>query len=369
MRFKSLDAFRGLAAVAIISSHIRIYLSPQFFPLDEDVYLLVDFFFVLSGFVIAHAYSTRLTTWDELCDFVVRRVGRIWPLHGATLAVMLVAFVAISGLEALGATDLRPDLEFAVLGDLFQHVFLLNSFGLTGGLSWNIPSWSIGAELISYLLFAGLMLFRAPVVLAFAGIAVVSLLGIELFSEENLEVTHDLGALRAMYGFFSGALACYFYGQVLTKRRMTVALATLLETLVFGTAIVFLLVANVSLLSYAAPFVFSAVVIVFAHESGIVSRILRTPPFLFFGRISFSIYLTHFVLLYLGILLLEALDNFWPAIKHLNFPLRDDLLTLAFTLIVILVSTWTYSRIERPGQQFFAGLRGRRPPERLSSDH
>ena len=55
-------------------------------------YLFVDFFFVLSGFVIAHAYGDRLKSPLEVWQFIVRRFGRVWPLHIAVLA----AFIAVA---------------------------------------------------------------------------------------------------------------------------------------------------------------------------------------------------------------------------------------------------------------------------------
>ncbi len=59
----------------------------------QNAWLFVDFFFVLSGFVIAYAYLDSLGTPRATRIFVIRRIGRVWPLHVVLLGVF-VAFEA-----------------------------------------------------------------------------------------------------------------------------------------------------------------------------------------------------------------------------------------------------------------------------------
>src|SRR5690606_39116617 len=98
-RFAALDGLRGISAVAVAFFHLPLAFHLFGSPLVREAYIFVDFFFVLSGFVIAHAYGARLTGGAELGDFLVRRIGRLWPLHLATLGA-LVALEAIRYLLA-----------------------------------------------------------------------------------------------------------------------------------------------------------------------------------------------------------------------------------------------------------------------------
>src|SRR5690606_39856368 len=63
----------------------------------QHSYLFVDYFFVLSGFVIAHAYAGRLATARDGRRFMVRRLGRVWPLH----VLVLAAFIGLELARAL----------------------------------------------------------------------------------------------------------------------------------------------------------------------------------------------------------------------------------------------------------------------------
>jgi len=99
--FRVLDSWRGIAALLVAIFHLNVY--SAIYPLDfiRNAYLFVDFFFVLSGFVITHSYAGRLGTLEDLGSFAVKRLGRLWPLH----VVVLLAFVAV---ESAKAVHMRP---------------------------------------------------------------------------------------------------------------------------------------------------------------------------------------------------------------------------------------------------------------------
>ena len=96
MHFRVLDSWRGVAALLVAIFHLNLY--SALYPLDfiRNAYLFVDFFFVLSGFVITHSYAARLGTIEELGSFALKRFGRLWPLHVA----VLLAFLAVESAKA-----------------------------------------------------------------------------------------------------------------------------------------------------------------------------------------------------------------------------------------------------------------------------
>src|SRR6266481_3614526 len=156
IRFRALDGWRGVCALLVAAHHIELHGFLYWQPLVRNAWLFVDFFFVLSGFVIAHAYGGHLEKGPEIKAFVIRRFGRLWPLHvtmlaalvGLELVHLLIAhWHPIVGERAAFTADRS---SFAILTNLF----LVQSFGLHGFETWNGPAWSIGAEFYTYLIFA-----------------------------------------------------------------------------------------------------------------------------------------------------------------------------------------------------------------------
>ena len=96
--FLILDALRGVAAIVVLFMHIfEIYCGGDYHKLIiNHGYLAVDFFFMLSGYVMAHAYDDR---WDRMTvlDFCKRRLIRLHPLIllGMALGALLFFFSGI----------------------------------------------------------------------------------------------------------------------------------------------------------------------------------------------------------------------------------------------------------------------------------
>ena len=99
-KFRVLDSWRGVAALLVAVFHLNIAGTIYSLGFVRDGYLFVDFFFVLSGFVITHGYASRLATPEQLGTFAFRRLGRLWPLH----ATVLLAFVVAESGKAVLAT-------------------------------------------------------------------------------------------------------------------------------------------------------------------------------------------------------------------------------------------------------------------------
>jgi peptidoglycan/LPS O-acetylase OafA/YrhL len=83
-----LESLRGIAAVMVVLYHCagRAKFEIAF---ANNFYLFVDFFFVLSGFVIALNYSGKIDTKNDFFDFQFKRFLRLYPLHFAMLVVFL----------------------------------------------------------------------------------------------------------------------------------------------------------------------------------------------------------------------------------------------------------------------------------------
>jgi len=214
VRFHALDSWRGLCAVLVALLHYHATWHFLNFPLIRNSYLFVDFFFVLSGFVIAHAYGDRIGDLADFGRFAALRFGRLWPLHATVLGLFLVVEVAALVLEPwLGGAYPRPPFTesrapFAIL----TNMLLVHSLGLHPDVTWNFPSWSISVEFYTYLVFAMVLLmlprFRTVAALALAlfGVAVLVMVG-----PGSIDVTVHYGLFRCLVGFFLGYLAFRAY--------------------------------------------------------------------------------------------------------------------------------------------------------------
>ena len=99
-RFVALDSWRGIAALGVAIRHLLgpgLLLSGAF---HDNLSTAVDFFFVLSGFVIAASYGDRLAAGFSTLRFMILRYGRVWPLYACLVAVAValeLAYAAFGG--------------------------------------------------------------------------------------------------------------------------------------------------------------------------------------------------------------------------------------------------------------------------------
>ncbi len=101
-RFEALDAIRGICALLVVLFHIPVYHALKGSQTFANLQFCVDMFFALSGFVLCHAYGSRLNNGTDGIRFFVTRFARLWPLH----VTVLVLFV---GIEIVKLVFLRAD--------------------------------------------------------------------------------------------------------------------------------------------------------------------------------------------------------------------------------------------------------------------
>lgn len=230
---KSLTSLRFIAALWVLLYHFKDHLGLGMgqIGLVADGYLGVDLFFTLSGFILAHVYLTSVELERfGYGGFLKNRIARVYPMHLAALASMIVLF---AGATALGAGVGSP--EAFKWRDLPAHLFMVHAWGTTKAVGWNFPSWSISAEWAAYLLFplvAGFVL-KAQRILPFpalrggGGVVVLFALALCVTSFWALSTLHtvlpwvgrdfsqmtaQIGALRILPSFLLG-VALYAFGR------------------------------------------------------------------------------------------------------------------------------------------------------------
>lgn len=142
MRLRALDGWRGLGAVTVALGHLEIAGFADLGGWLTHAHVLVDFFFVLSGFVIALAYSDALTDGASTARFAVKRFGRIWPLHATVLALFVAIEIAkLAASHGLGFEPRNAPFTGQRPLDMLAPTFaMLHAFGLDDRLTWNYPS-------------------------------------------------------------------------------------------------------------------------------------------------------------------------------------------------------------------------------------
>ncbi len=171
-RYYSLDAMRGLAALLVATYHFREAYAPS-------AHLAVDFFFVLSGFVITEAYRQKLLEGMKTWSFMNARLARLYPLF---LVGIVVGLLQIIILTAMGErTQSWPDLVLSLIANLLvlpSPSYFFANHPMQGLFPINGPAWSMFWELLVNLLFAaalfrlsaraiGVVILLAGVILAF----------------------------------------------------------------------------------------------------------------------------------------------------------------------------------------------------------
>ena len=145
-----LDALRIVGAVMIVVFHFNrfINLDGRWQLADDAIKsfsLIVDLFFLISGYVMAAIYAGRLTTAAKYRDFLQKRVARLGPLHWATMGV----FVIIAALGWAGVLNERDPSRYDVTC-IPQNVLFIHAWGTCKAQTWNFVSWAISAEMGLY---------------------------------------------------------------------------------------------------------------------------------------------------------------------------------------------------------------------------
>lgn len=221
--FVALDGLRGIAALVIATRHapeffrsISVYIHPVGnapYPVGPffEGYLAVDFFFTLSGFVLAHAYGERLRAGMTARQLMHARMVRLYPL--SLLSVLLGAIVVVP-------EYLHDGLALPIAISLLAAALFLPSFGLHDLFPFNVPAWSLFFELVANAAFGlmGRWLKIWPLIAIVAGAALLETCAVlaHVFGfgapgfgamDHGYEWgSFGAGLLRVAYSFFAGVL-------------------------------------------------------------------------------------------------------------------------------------------------------------------
>ncbi|MES2819190.1 MAG: acyltransferase [Pseudomonadota bacterium] len=324
--FGALDGLRGLAAIGVALFH---------WLLSFQGYLAVDFFLVLSGFILAHRYLYAGERPSGRA-FVLARLARLYPMHFYGLVTYtLVYFLLVKDI---------PRYPDGTLFTLLQQLTLTHNVGLNiHGQTWNAPGWSISVEFwlnLAFFCYIGRRTSSLHLLLmSVAGLVVIANLTGHLDTTyQNYFQVLNSGLLRGWAAFVLGILAYRAY-RVLSGVRIAAWLLMVAQLVSLGL-VLFLLFGRqgtLRILDLFAPFVFAALVLLFAFESSLLARLLAKLKWL--GTISYSVYLNHLIILML-------VDTGLGSLGYSHWTL-----TPVYLIALIAYSAATYRFIERPAQR------------------
>jgi peptidoglycan/LPS O-acetylase OafA/YrhL len=344
---RALTGLRGTAAVYVVLFHFFTP-APEHMPgrmLLLHGYLAVDFFFCLSGFVMAMNYSglfAQGVTRKNVYIYLTRRIARIYPLYIVTLitAGLLIA----NGLLAYRVHS--PIVSF------IANVPMMQNWGPWNTV--NTPSWSISTEFFSYLLFPlliGVFLYRSLRVCAIACfISVAALTGLFFYSlhaADPLKLfdwTTGVPSLIRCVAEFSLGLAAY--------RSLSTPLGTAIQNSrwvtysLCGTFVALFLLRRTDI---AIVMLIPLFIVALSGRANGLTRFLSSAPMEYVGVLSYSIYLLH----YLFNSPLGCLDDL---AKHHGYRHSHSVATLLVFPLLFLTSALTYRLIELPGRTFLRAL-------------
>lgn len=330
-RYEILDGLRGVAAIMVVIFHISEAFSydPVYKHLNHG-FLCVDFFFVLSGFVIGHAYLERLTTHKmSIWSFIKTRLIRLQPmvLFGIVLGAMLFYFQESNCYPGIANASLTYLMENMLLGFLMIPITPEMNVRANGEmLLLNIPQWSMIFEYLANLAFCFFVYKFSKrslfvLVCAFALLLIDSALTLNIF---GMLQPHDypcsinagwsftsehfyIGIARVGYSFFVGLLMYRLFNPAQPHSTPSKYSPTL--TFALCSMIVIAVVCIEQIGGYERPIydgifnlvcvmaLFPLTVYIGAKPATTGGRLGKACDFL--GRISYPLYLAHYPIVYL----------------------------------------------------------------------
>ncbi|WP_025763978.1 acyltransferase family protein [Dyadobacter tibetensis] len=340
-RVEQLDGLRGIFSVLVVAHHHNAVKDSifynNFFVINSD--LFVDFFFVLSGFVIAMNYNTRINSAPDFFDFLKKRIIRLYPLLVFTELVFLI-FNVIGDHSSLKNFSMDSMYYFRTVTDTLTFMGSTPIFGDWIGL--NYPSWSISAEMIAYIVYGlVIVLMLRYRYLAFTIITIICI-GFMIWKGQYI-LAYDYGFVRGILCFGIGV----FTHALCSRMNLNLSFAEFPYLALLVGAMYYTHHWQLNLGKLMFPFLFSLGIIVYANSTGIITRLLSSRPMQYLGKISYSIYLNHAIVL---ILMNVVLFRFFKLPTSEPMVLLSLIASIVFTVIY---SHFTYHFIELKVGNFF----------------
>jgi peptidoglycan/LPS O-acetylase OafA/YrhL len=347
---EALIGIRGIAAIWVLFEHFRFALydlfpaTKYFNPWIVGANLGIEIFFPLSGFVISYMYADRFRTGaTRYGDYLVKRFARVYPVF----LVTLLAFAVLVGAAAVAHVSLNSSTRYTPLSFIGNILLLQAAPGIP---AWNPPAWSISSEALAYVSFplivwllARLNRSRSAAIGALAWLIAGTAAMMTFRLVNPIWTSPGMMLLRIMTEFAAGAMlwkAWSLAGEPQSPRWDVLA----------GGAFVFVVVA-LPLLPQSDSFalvltpVMSIFVVALAGARGPIRWLLSRRLVIFGGKISYSLYMVHFIVFAIVGKVLR-----WEPFETSAVTVRLGLMAFYF-LTCIAIAIACYFLVEEPARR------------------
>ncbi len=325
---KSLQVSRGLAAVAVVFFHTWLIIFEYsgiriFEPVAVYGFLGVNYFFILSGFIIMMAHQRDISKPDRTVHYLNRRFTRVYPVYWIYLCLYIAAAAAGLG---------KPDFSWAP-GDMLQSFALFYVGPAAAPPPLNV-AWTLFYEIRFYLIFVLLILDKR---LGIAALAV--------WAAAILILPHQHGYLNYVQSYwninFLLGMGAYLISQRAPPRYWYVSLG-------IGAAVLLAVFTHIDVLTikgengiYILPIGFGFAALVLGFVMLEKHKVRAVPaPFMFLGDASYSIYLVHSGVISVGAIVAKKLGLFG------NLP--NPILFAAIFIPAVVAGCVAFVAVERP---------------------
>lgn len=371
----NLTALRGIAALLVVVFHSN-EIASNFITTENTfwfrkLYLMVDLFFILSGFIMCYVYETYFndsTQSRKTIEFLKARLARIYPLHLVTLAALVLA-VGIT--YAIGKDSNYNAFVLALYNPkaIITNIFLLQSAHIHNMFTWNVPSWSISAEWLAYLVFPFLVRPFSKFNISQTILTIIVLFALYaglvfyiapnrvpmfpfLSTAADLDLTYDWGFARGIIGFVLGMCAYRLFMNNVLKNTLGNGWVLLAIVVLYSVYMHF------NQTDFGAPLFFSIILLSTAYGSKNMNVFFAMKPLQKLGLWSYSIYMWHGAFLFIIFEIQGWLQTEPPVDGPPNyFGITNPLvLLMLYVIITIIIGALSYRFVEKPSRLWINNL-------------
>lgn len=327
---------RFFLSLAIVLLHFpsNSILTNNYLILNSQI--CVDFFFVLSGYILAFKYSKNNLNKKDFIFFIKKRFFRLYPLH--LLMLIIFVFLEIIKFYLVKNYNYKLNREFYTGLDFIINLFFLNGFVDSIFISFNEPSWSVAIEFYVNIIFIILIYLRTRIFYLFI------ICGIFLIYNSVFNISLVLTG-RCFFSFFLGYYLCKISKNITWNSNSIILIMALIA--------IYFVATNKSDIKYyfiLNPILFSIffLLLIKLEDKSVIYRITNYKVFNLLGKISYSIYMTHLLTNTLfRNFCIEFLNSKKDQFNNLIFETTPDIYIILLIFINILISFLCFNFIEK----------------------
>ena len=350
---QGIEGLRAIGAFSVAISHSwdsPIRASAWF----NGSFLVVDMFFVLSGYLVTMVYAERATNWRQGGGMIFNRLGRLYPTHILLLGLLLLLLNLKMGLSLLlsalgidaGMTPVGEQPEIFDLRYFLLTITLLHGVGIDDSDLFNFASWSISAEFWAFVTLTSCFVLtrgrRRRIVFGIGAVALCIAFYLACWWQP---ATHSFDASRLLDRNLARSVMAYFVGMLAFELRGQY-LEALSDRVIGALQAITLL--TIGLVICNQPWLFmsqiwslpvwAALIISLSYGRGWAVSVLGCAPMVWLGERSYGIYMVHSIVIIM--------------IKHrvlmIGNPSLRTAMLLPYLAVVVVLGHLLYRYVEMP---------------------